>query len=72
MQSPQLPPSVESEPPYYARPRPEQVDICYRAACNGDHDTLKEQAGMLQHSLKFRVFYFPRFSDPLYQDPKRR
>jgi hypothetical protein len=43
-QSPQLPPSLGPDPPYYARPRPEQVDICYRAACNGDLDTLGEQA----------------------------
>ena len=50
MQSPQLAPSLEPEPPYYARPRPEQVDICYRAACKGDLDTLKEQAWQLLHN----------------------
>jgi ankyrin repeat protein len=47
MQSPHLPPSLGPEPPYYARPRPEQVDICYRAACEGDLDTLKKQASQL-------------------------
>lgn len=50
MQSPQLPPSLGPEPPFYARPRPEQVDICYRAACDGDLDTLKEQAWQLLHN----------------------
>ncbi|KAL5442556.1 hypothetical protein PMIN07_004805 [Paraphaeosphaeria minitans] len=50
MQSPQPPPSLGPEFPYYVRPRPEQVDICYRAACDGDLDTLKEQAWQLLHN----------------------
>jgi ankyrin repeat protein len=47
---PQLPPSLGPEPPYYARPRPEQVDTCYRAACDRDLTTLKEQACQLLHN----------------------
>lgn len=60
MHSPQLPPSqVGPEPPYYARPRPEQVDICYRATCDGDLDTLKEQAWQLLHNPDAAFFEQP-------------
>jgi hypothetical protein len=50
MQPPQPPPSFGPSPPYYVAPRPEQVENCYRAACNGDLDILKEQAWQLLHN----------------------
>ncbi|KAJ8106767.1 hypothetical protein OPT61_g9325 [Boeremia exigua] len=49
MQSPQPPLCLGPERPYYARPRPELVDTCYRAACDGDLNTLKEQIRQLLH-----------------------
>ncbi|RYN85192.1 hypothetical protein AA0119_g13316 [Alternaria tenuissima] len=52
MQSPELPPSLKPEPPYYAKPRPKQVDICHRAARDGDLDTLKQQTWELLHDPK--------------------
>jgi len=59
MQSPQPPPSLRPEPPYYARPRPEQVDLCYRAACDGDLDAVKEQVRQLLHNPKEAFFEQP-------------
>jgi len=56
MQFLRLPPSLGPEFPYYARPRPEQVDICYRAACDGD--LLKMGADSLELDSKGRA---PRY-----------
>ncbi|KAF2870492.1 ankyrin repeat-containing domain protein [Massariosphaeria phaeospora] len=52
MHSPQTPPppplpGTHLLPPYA---RPEQVDLCYRAACNGDLDGVKEQVRQLFHN----------------------
>ncbi|KAH6643691.1 ankyrin repeat-containing domain protein [Boeremia exigua] len=47
MQTPQRPPSIEFGPSF---DRPKQVDICYRAACDGDLDTVKEPVWQLLHN----------------------
>lgn len=35
---------------YWVRPMGEQVDLCYRAACDGDLDALKEHVRQLLHN----------------------
>lgn len=44
----QSPPPLRTDLPLFSRPK--QVDLCYRAACNGDLDAVKEQVRQLLHN----------------------
>lgn len=54
------PPPLRTGPPFYA-PRPEQVELCRRAACDGDLDQVKAQLQqLLYHTHVPSIYHQPQ------------